>query len=869
MKIYRKLSLQYMKKNKSRTLMMLIMVIATVAFMISMDMLEVSQTYNRMEAFKKSYGDYHCEYVDISKEKLEKVENDNRVGYRDNVQNLGFLINKENGTRVELKSFNGENDNPMNFFDRKAQVLEGRKPKNNDEIVLDEESAKNLGVSGNPIGKTISFELRKEYTLPSGEKKIYSENKSFKVVGTVKRTYKEARTISSSSTGAEQKRGISYTYGDFEGKSIIPQEALTYDIILRFKGNELVASNKVEELVNDYNLGRLTINPNSNYLSECFSVYLLKDTKEINSNNIVLIITVILLVFNMMNIIWSEYLREISMLRLIGARKRDIRFMVVYQSILLAVFGTIIGIVLGIGITKLGLIIFKDPLLNEIGISPNLHLDKDVIMKTANISILAIALATIIPVIRIGRVGCMEAISNSTKHKKREKQSKIGKFIQDKFGIFRYMGIRNLWTKKTRTLVSILTITLCGYLIMYTFSSIEEEVNDKIRTIYYKYDVETSIGIANDPETYKIPDEKIEKIRNMDGVKVVNPSYNGTSTFVADKKNVEKAFIDYYGLEGDKKVECENHLRFYSNQGLKKYVEPYMLDGKTAEELETKTDGYINVAVYNSFYDMIKTSTQKKIFKDLKQGDIIDIGVKYHNGDKIEKKNVKVRVAAILKPDWQSYGDALMPYKFEIITSEDNMKELLGFKAYNNLTVDYESFENEKANRKVEEYITQNIPGSIALKVGFVNIQNREKEEIFRKSMINITLVLMIAAISIFCTVKSNLMERRKEIFTMRALGMSDKDMNRMNMFEAVTYAVLSIISGIALATYKLVKYVEWNNNAYTNFGIEHFMDFTFPYPQAIIFAVVTLATCIIAVKLANRDFKNKEISDGMRDIDS
>ena len=293
-----------------------------------------------------------------------------------------------------------------------------------------------------------------------------------------------------------------------------------------------------------------------------------------------------------------------------------------------------------------------------------------------------------------------------------------------------------------------------------------------------------------------------------------------------------------------------------------------MLDGKTAEELETKTDGYINVAVYNSFYDMLKTHTQKKIFKDLKQGDIIDISVKYHNGDKIEKRDVKVRVAAVLKPDWQSYGDAKMPYKFEIITSEDNMKELLGFKAYNNLTVDYESFENEKANRKVEEYITQNIPGSIALKVGFANIQNNSKKEVFRKSMINITLVLMIAAISIFCTVKSNLMERRKEIFTMRALGMSAKDMNRMNMFEAITYAVLSIVSGIALATYKLVKYVEWNNNAYTNFGIEHFMDFTFPYPQAIIFAVVTLATCIIAVKLANRDFKNKEISDGMRDID-
>ena len=176
--------------------------------------------------------------------------------------------------------------------------------------------------------------------------------------------------------------------------------------------------------------------------------------------------------------------------------------------------------------------------------------------------------------------------------------------------------------------------------------------------------------------------------------------------------------------------------------------------------------------------------------------------------------------------------------------------------------------ENIEANSKVEEYVTQNIPGSITLKTGFVNTQNQEMKNIFRESVINITLVLMIAAISIFCTVKSNLMERRKEMFTMRALGMSAKDMNSMNMWESMTYAVLSVISGIALATYELFKFVEWNNNAYTNFGIEHFMDFTFPYPQVAIFAIVTLVTCIIAVKLANRDFKNREISDGMRDID-
>ena len=619
----------------------------------------------------------------------------------------------------------------------------------------------------------------------------------------------------------------------------------------------------------DLKLGRMSVNPNGNYLSAMYSINDLRDLENINKNNLILILTVILLVFNMLNIIWGEYLREISMLRLIGARKRDIRLMVVYQSILLAIIGIAIGIIVGLGITEIGINVFKDTTLELAKLKPKMHIDLDVVSKTITVSVLAIVLATIIPVIKIGRVGCMEAVSNSLKTKNKGKQSKVGNFIQNRLGIYRYMGVRNLWLKKTRTLVSILTISLCGYLIIYTFSSMQDEVDDKIRRIYYKYDMEFKPGISNDVEAFKISDDKIEKIKSIDGIKKTSASFNADTTFIEEKNNINKIFMDYYGIKESEKVEFESYLRFLDNEDIQEKVEPYMLEGKKSKDILGKTDGYINVAVFNSFYDVTKTNTYHSIYKNLKVGDIIDIGVNYHNGDKIEKRNVKVRVGAILKDDWQSYGDSLSPDKFEVITSEDSMKELLGFKAYNNLTVDYKDIDNLAENRKIEKYARKNIPGAVILKESFYNDQKQADKNIFRESMINITLILMIAAISIFCTVKSNLLERRKEIFTMRALGMSAKDMSRMNMWESMTYALLSVLSGIGLATYALFKFVEWNNNAYTNFGIEHFMDFTFPYPQAIIFAVVTLATCIIAVKLANRDFKNKEISDGMRDIDS
>ena len=85
--------------------------------------------------------------------------------------------------------------------------------------------------------------VRKEYKLPNGEKSLYSENKKFKVVGLVKRKYKNIDDIK---FDTDKNRGISYTYGNFEDEGIIPIDAVTYDIILRFKGDELLVSNLVK-----------------------------------------------------------------------------------------------------------------------------------------------------------------------------------------------------------------------------------------------------------------------------------------------------------------------------------------------------------------------------------------------------------------------------------------------------------------------------------------------------------------------------------------------------------------------------------------------------------------------------------------------
>ena len=158
---------------------------------------------------------------------------------------------------------------------------------------------------------------------------------------------------------------------------------------MRFNGNEERVGNFVEKVAMEYELGRMSFYPNGNYLGALNEIKDKRAIAETSSNKSVLILTVILLVFNMLNIIWGEYLKEISMLRLIGARKKDIRFMVIYQSLLLAVIGTAIGVIVGIGITGIGVNILKkkDWYFGNSKGETKIHIDSTVITKTTIISI--------------------------------------------------------------------------------------------------------------------------------------------------------------------------------------------------------------------------------------------------------------------------------------------------------------------------------------------------------------------------------------------------------------------------------------------------------------------------------------------------
>ena len=308
------------KLTKNKMLMVFIFALIAVVLILGVDAVKISKSKNEADEIKNVYGSYHTEYVGITEEQIQSIFKEKDIERIDNVQNLGE-ITTNNGSKVELKSFEGRYYATTQYFAMKSQKLVGKQARNNNEIVLDEEAAKILGV-GDELGKEINVTLEKEYTDKNGAKKTFKEDKKFKVVGFVKKRY-EDNIKDDVKIESNINRRIAYTYGNGnenvqgliwnKGQELIPDEAVTYDVILRFKtGKENSVDlnknleKKVEQVAARSKIGKDKIYANSNYINKLSKVSI-DSEKLCNKGKIIIGILVILAI---VEIIYAIYARK-------------------------------------------------------------------------------------------------------------------------------------------------------------------------------------------------------------------------------------------------------------------------------------------------------------------------------------------------------------------------------------------------------------------------------------------------------------------------------------------------------------------------------------------------------------------------------
>lgn len=854
MGIYLKMSMAYLKKNKLRTLLLILGVALGVSLIFGTSVIKESQANNDVKAIYKLYGGYHLEFSDLKESDIEKVSKDEDVEKITTVENLGNIVD-EKGNSFPLKSAD------KNYINNKSgKLAKGRLPKNKDEIVMEEDALEAMNIP-DKLNSTLTFKIKKKYKDSQGNNKIYTEDKKFKLVGII-----------------EKPKGFydfydinipfeAFTYGNSENNNVIPQNIITYNSVLTLKSGWQNIDGQANRIIGENNLKEVTYTPNMPLVRQLMDKKIEKEDPGAFKREILIIITAAIFVFNLFNITLNETIEEMGMLRLIGANKRSVRRMIMYQGVIIMVLGIILGLIFGIAFSYVGISNFNLSQYKEAGIKPELYVSYANIIKAIITGAFSVFASCIIPIYKVGKISIIESTKQSDRFKSYGGSFGLVKLFSKIFGFYGFMGLKNIGRNKSRAFISIISIALGGYVFLTTFSSMQNEVNDKIADMQKRYDITIGFGPNSDLDVVKYSDNDVNKLKNINGVKNINAVQVANGFFDYKNYEVNKNFTNISETQEKDKMEYEMDLKLYGNNYINSTLKNFVQEGNI-NDLGKVTNNYANVAVYNYFYDENDPDNKKNIFNNLKIGDILTIKVPTTKDNETVYKESKVRVCAILTSDWMSKGDGSLGRNFEVITSNSHAKDITGEKQYTKLGINLVNPNDKTVNKKVEEVSNSIQLSQFESKLSFNEMQEDSSKDYMKTQIATIILVLIIAGINIFCTIKTNLLIRKKEISTLRALGMSVKNMKKMIAFEALSYAILSFIIALIPSIVNLIKFVNLNNNAYKNYGIDSFMSFTFPVKESIVFFVITVAVCLIAVVTSSRDLKNMNIIDGIKDND-
>jgi putative ABC transport system permease protein len=249
------------------------------------------------------------------------------------------------------------------------------------------------------------------------------------------------------------------------------------------------------------------------------------------------------LIVNTLSAILTQHVRQIGIMKSIGARVGQIAVMYYVMVLLFGVLSLILAIPLG-ALGAVGLANIFAGLLNfDVG---GARLDPQVVTIQVVISLAAPLLAATIPIIRGVRISVREAISEQGLGK-----GQFGKSLIDRFIVMlRYIlpigrpmqiSLRNTFRRKSRLTLTLITLSLASTIFIAIFSiraSLQQTLNDALS--FFDYDVQV---IFDQPyRTERIRGE-LEKIPGIDSVE----TWGFTSTRIVRANGTESDNIVVYG----------------------------------------------------------------------------------------------------------------------------------------------------------------------------------------------------------------------------------------------------------------------------------------------------------------------------------
>lgn len=855
MNILNKLTLKHLSMNKRRTIVTIIGILLSTALMVGIGLICSSLREYLIEDAKESQGSYHVKFQNVPSSKLEILDKDNKIDtiYYEDILGYAPFIESTNEAKVyfKVKAVNKE------FF-QEFTLTEGRFPQNDNEIVISNHVYQygdfpyKIGETITlPIGnRTISDTLLEENTPYMEEETLTNQtSKTYTIVGKINRVNYNYESYSDPGfsfytllKNKEKNVNVYFTYKN-------PANVYKYtDVFMK------ILDLKVEDV--SFNETLLSLYGQSKY--DNFSHFIL--------SFMILFLSIIsvactIVVYNSFHISVLERKKQFGLFSSIGATKRQIQKTVFFEAF---VVGTI-GIILGIFSAYLGIgtVIF---VLNQLLSS---YLDMQFSLVTYPLFIIVpiifmifvVFISAMIPAKKAARVSPIEAIRQNDEIYINKRHVKTPKFIYKIFGIEGTLSLKNIKRNKKKYRITVLSlfISIVTFIAFSTYLEIgKSTASDFIGE--YDYDIELYIDGENYDHDAIAAFLKSEEIDKYTFAQTIRPYVKINPKLYTD------SYLEISGLK-EELVTQQISVILLDDVSYQNYKEELNLkEDRPIMVRNLKHINYENHSRKVEYMDIYKSNLSEVSLQFCDLSNIFQDDKEYsYPQDEITNEIVlsscQYTLDNIYLTNKVPFGFNNFEYLFvneEIFSQIENKTNASHLPSSKNSTIFIQAKKYEQLD-KIGKNLSQN--SSIFYNNITENMKS-EKDLLLAISILLygfITLVTLIGVTSVFNTITTSIMLRKKEFSILRSIGLSPKGFNKMIYFESFFFGMKSLLYGIPVGIF-----LSFLINENMNMLVEN--RFHLPVKAIVISIICVFVITLCTMKYATNKIKKENILDAIRE---
>lgn len=845
MNILKNITYKNLQLNKRRNIVTIIGIILSVALITALSSLVVSFKESIINLEKHINGDFHYSFDGVQSNDLSIFENNRSV---ENFYKVGALGYAKIKTENEYKPYAYVMTIDKNDFDSVGiELTDGELPKNNNEIIIPRH-LRNNGKVDLKVGDTITLEVgsRMSEGYALGQNNPYEETNNETIENTISITYKVVGIFERPSTSLEPFSSPGYTFITTNASGV-----KNYTVFARYTKDGLKNQYKVTAGILGVDASLLKKNilefnykevyekepEKSKYTFDVNRYLIMLETNAYGDSSmkallvlstivtVIIIVTSVYCIKNSFNISITEKTKEYGILKSVGATTSQIKKSVYYEAFLLGSVGIPIGILSGV-LASFILIHVVNFFIRSMFVG-----NEYLIFKISYLSILISIILSIITIFMSSKKGAkiasktspMVLIRGNNDIKVNSKKLKTPKYINKLFGIGGVVSYKNIKRnkKKYRTTIVSIVMSVSVYIALSYFVNTAFDVVKMV-----KGDYTYNLVYTSHTTDYNLNYNNVLNFSKHDTVKKY--SIVRMSTITGNFK-ASKDFKKYNAYMSEEKP-ILNSVTFISvgKEEYLRYISKLGLNYNSVKDKGILIDNNIG-------YDTKKKLEVSYNMTDNKKGDIINFT------SMKEDKTFDMELASVtnIRPFGyeNNYGSLVMVISDEYMERLDKLESV---------SLYVESTDPDKLQSDIDK-MCKDTEGCYVNNVDATVKQMKSIYTVIAIFLYGFIIVISLIGITnIFNTITTNMTLRKREFATLKSIGMTSNEFNRMIFLESFFYIFKSLLIGIPIGV--LLSYL-----IFKGFTNQVLFSYKVPFKGIIVSIAIV---CLLIVWLNNYSSK-------------